>query len=143
MSRGDAPGRGRGESGPGRGSGSGGRRSPARRGSEPGKGREGGPTPVGQALGEFLRKHGLEGEVEGQAALARWEEVVGERIAGVARPTGVSRGVLFVEVASSAWLAELTLMRHDILRRLNGGEGGKVDRIVFRLAEERRSGSEG
>lgn len=101
----------------------------------------GGPSPLGEALGEFLRKHGLEGEVEGQAALSRWEDVVGERIAGVARPTGVARGVLFVEVESSAWLSELNLMRHDILRRLNAGEGGTVDRIVFRLAEERRSGS--
>lgn len=96
-----------------------------------------GPTPLGDALGAFLKKHGLEAEVHGQSALARWEEVVGERIAQVARPTGVGRGVLFVEVRSSAWMNELTLMRRDILARLNAGQGeARIERIVFRLAED-------
>ena len=96
-----------------------------------------GPTPLGEALGAFLKKHGLEAEVHGQSALARWDEVVGERIARVARPTGVARGVLFVEVRSSAWMNELTLMRRDILARLNAGQGeARIERIVFRLAED-------
>ena len=93
-----------------------------------------GPVPLGDLLPGFLRKHGLEGEVEAQEALARWDDVVGPAIARVARPTGVSRGVLFVEVRSSVWMSELNLMRRDILARLNAGPGGgRIRRIVFRI----------
>lgn len=109
----------------GRGSGKGG-----------GSGR-GGPERIDEVLGAFLKKKGLEGEVEGQEALDRWAEVVGEKIARVARPMGLARGVLYVEVRSSAWMSELNLMRHQILARLNAGrDGGRVERILFRLAEE-------
>jgi len=101
------------------------------------RGRGQGPTPLGEALGDFLRKHDLEQEVAGQAALVRWEEVVGGRIARVTRPTGIARGILYVDVASSPWMSELTLMRHDILARLNAGrKEGRVERIIFRLAED-------
>lgn len=93
-----------------------------------------GPVPLGELLPDFLRKHGLEGEVEAQEALARWGEVVGPAIARVARPTGISRGVLFVDVRSSVWMSELNLMRRDILARLNAGRGGgRIRRIVFRI----------
>lgn len=99
--------------------------------------RRGEPVRLDELLGDFLKKHGLEDEVEGQAALERWPEIVGERIAAVARPTGLARGALFVEVRSSAWITELATMRHEILARLNAGrEQGRVERIVFRLAEE-------
>lgn len=93
-----------------------------------------GPVPLSDVLPDFLRKHGLEGEVEAQEALARWETAVGSGIARVAQPTGVSRGVLYVEVRSSAWMSELNLMRRDILARLNAGlDRGRVRRLVFRL----------
>jgi predicted nucleic acid-binding Zn ribbon protein len=96
----------------------------------------GGPERLDELLGSFLKKHGLEDEVEGQAAVRDWDDIVGERIARVARPTGLSRGVLYVEVRSSAWMNELNLMRHHILARLNAGrERGRVERILFRLAE--------
>ncbi len=93
-----------------------------------------GPVPLSDVLPEFLRKHGLEGEVEAQEALARWDAAVGSAIARVARPSGVSRGVLYVEVRSSAWMSELNLMRRDIMARLNAGlDQGRIRRLVFRL----------
>ncbi len=100
-------------------------------------GGEHGPTPLGEALGSFLQKHGLDREVKGQEALSRWDETVGDRIAEVTRAAGVARGVLFVEVASSAWMSELNMMKRDILARLNAGRDGveRIERIVFRLAE--------
>lgn len=97
---------------------------------------ENAPERVGNLVSGLLRKLGISREVERQEALVRWREVVGERIAAVTRAKAVSSGVLFVEVRSSAWLAELNLMRHEILRRLNAGQGeGRVERIVFILSE--------
>jgi predicted nucleic acid-binding Zn ribbon protein len=101
------------------------------------KGRgEGGPDRVGELLAGLFRKWGLERELATQSAVDRWPRVVGERIAAVTTARSVSSGVLFVEVRSSAWMNELDLLRHELLRRLNAGqEGGRVERIVFVLAE--------
>ena len=97
---------------------------------------EGKPDLVGDLLPRVFHKLGVAVEIERQEALERWEGVVGERIAAVTRATAVSRGVLFVKVVSSAWLTELNLMRHDIMRRLNAGRGeGRIERIVFTLSE--------
>lgn len=99
----------------------------------PGDGR---PDRVGDLLGGLLRKWGVDREVARQGAKDRWAGVVGERIAGVTRARSVASGTLFVEVRSSAWMNELNLMRHELLRRLNAGEAeGRVERIVFVLAE--------
>jgi len=108
-------------------------------GKGPGSGRGAGDeaSRVGDVLAGLLRRLGLEEELAGQTALSRWDEVVGERIAEVTRARSVSRGTLFVEVRSSAWLSELNLMRHDILRRLNAGETeGRIEKIVLVLAED-------
>ena len=96
-----------------------------------------GLQPLSKVLSNVLGELGLTKEVARQRALERWEAVVGERISAVSRATGVSRGILFVRVSSSAWLSELNLMRGDILRRLNAGQGdARIDRIVFSLEPE-------
>jgi predicted nucleic acid-binding Zn ribbon protein len=98
--------------------------------------KDGRPDRVGDLLGGLLRKWGVDREVARQGAMERWPDVVGERIARVTRARAVSSGTLFVEVRSSAWMNELNLMRHELLRRLNAGEKeGRIERIVFVLAE--------
>jgi len=98
---------------------------------------KGGPTPLGEELAAFLRKHGLEDEVEAQSVVARWDEVVGPKISEAAQAVGVAQGVLFVEVRSSAWITELNFMRRELIARLNAGRTkGRIERIVFRLGEE-------
>lgn len=101
-----------------------------------------GPDRVGDLLSGLFSKWGLKGELERQDSLVRWPEIVGEGIAKVTRPRGVARGVLYVEVRSSAWITELNLMRHEFMRRLNAGKAeGRVERIVFVLAEDPDSAS--
>jgi len=91
---------------------------------------------VGDVLPRVFRTLGITDEVARQEALVRWTEIVGDRIAEVTSATSVSRGVLFVRVVSSGWMTELNLMRHDILRRLNAGQGrGRIDKIVFTLSK--------
>ncbi len=91
---------------------------------------------VGDLVGDLLQRLGIEEEIAGQGVLLRWDKAVGEGIAAVARARAVSRGTLFVEVASSSWMSELNMMRREILSRLNAGQDeGRVERIVFTLAE--------
>lgn len=104
--------------------------------NEPSGGR--GAYRVGELLPRVLKELGVSGELASREALAAWDTLVGEHISAVTRPTAVSRGVLFVRVASSAWLSELQMMKHDILRRLNAGRSEwRIRRIVFSLEERR------
>ncbi|HEX2091364.1 MAG TPA: DUF721 domain-containing protein [Longimicrobiaceae bacterium] len=94
--------------------------------------RAGQPQLVGDVLARFLSRSGLEGKVEAASVLTEWAERVGPQIAAVTEPLRVSEDTLFVAVATSPWMMELTLMKADILRRLNAGKKeGKIEQIVF------------
>ncbi|MSR22026.1 MAG: DUF721 domain-containing protein [Gemmatimonadetes bacterium] len=102
----------------------------------------GAPERVGDVLTGVLGALGLTEALARQGAIVRWREVVGERIAHVAKAITVSSDVLFVQVDSSAWLSELSLMKQDILRRLNAGQKeGRIEKIVFTLSERSGKGS--
>lgn len=58
---------------------------------------------------------GVAAAVRTHRIVTEWREMVGERIAARTWPDGLKDGVLWVRVASSAWLHELTLMRDQIL----------------------------
>lgn len=99
--------------------------------------RGGDPDRVGELLSGLLSKWGIKGVLEEQGLLDRWPEIVGAPIARVTRVRGVARGVLYVEVRSSAWMSELNLMKHEFMKRLNAGrDEGRIERIVFLLAED-------
>lgn len=79
-----------------------------------------------------LAKLGITERVKRAEVVADWKELVGPRIAGVARPAGVRGETLFVAVESAAWRNELSLMRPQLLAKLNAGRTeGRIERIVF------------
>ena len=96
-----------------------------------------GPTRVGDLLDDILTKRGLRTQIRRIGALDVWSGAVGEKIAGVTESKTVVASTLFIEVRSSAWLMELSLMKDALLERVNaelGGEG-TIDRIVLTLME--------
>ena len=94
-----------------------------------------GPTRVGELLGDLLEKRGLRTQILRIGALDVWSDAVGERVAEVTEAKTVVASTLFVEVRSSAWLMELSLMKEALLERVNAelGEEGTIDRIVLTL----------
>lgn len=96
----------------------------------------GGPVRVDTVLSEVLQKHGVQKQVKRMSLIDLWPEVVGEKLAEVTRVKGVDEDALFVEVRSSAWIMELSLMKDRFLERVNERlEEAPIDRIVFVLAE--------
>lgn len=96
-----------------------------------------GPMRVGDLLGDLLAKRGLGTQIQRIGALDAWSGAVGEKISEVTEAKTVVASTLFVEVRSSAWLMELSLMKEALLERVNvelGGEG-TIDRIVLTLME--------
>ncbi len=96
-----------------------------------------GPTRVGDLLDNLLERKGLGLQIQRVGALEVWAEAVGEKIAEVTEAKTVVASTLFVEVRSSAWLMELSLMKDALLERVNAGLGGEgtIDRIVLTLME--------
>jgi hypothetical protein len=66
-----------------------------------------------------LKARGVSGAVREHRLVTSWHEVVGERIAARTWPTGLQRGVLWVQVANSAWMQELSFLKEAIARSAN------------------------
>lgn len=95
-------------------------------------------TPVAEVLEGYLDRTGLGDSLARLAAMDEWAGAVGDRISAVTRPVEVRGETLVVEVLSSAWINELSMMGELILERLNArGAGPPVGRIRFRLAEKK------
>jgi hypothetical protein len=91
---------------------------------------------AGDAVKAALAFHGISDEVRAQRVLTEWFDLVGPKIATRTRPYGVTERVLVIEVASSAWLHELNLLRAQILAGLleRLGEPRLFDELKFKLA---------
>ncbi|TMQ04218.1 MAG: DUF721 domain-containing protein [Deltaproteobacteria bacterium] len=99
-----------------------------------------GPQTASAAVAAALAFRGITDQVRAGRVVTEWTELVGARIAQRTRPEGVTDRVLWVEVASSAWLHELSLLRAPLLAGLRDrlGEPALFDDLRFRLAGQRR-----
>ena len=93
-------------------------------------------TRVDEVLAGVLEKHGVQKQVRRIEVLELWPEIVGEQLARVTRVRGLDEDALFVEVRSSAWLMELSMMKEGFLERVNTRlSESPIEKIVFVLAE--------
>ena len=77
------------------------------------------PAALGEVLSGLLEQSGLAERVEQAALLPEWPELVGPQIAAVTEPRSVSAdGTLWVAVRTHAWMAELSLLEPELLRKL-------------------------
>ena len=62
-----------------------------------------------------------------------WESIVGDQIAKVTTVQRIDNGVLFINVATAPWRAELTMKRTEIMEKINHAVGRHiVKEIRFR-----------
>lgn len=95
---------------------------------------------AGSAVGDVLAFHNIANEVRAGRLETEWTELVGPRIAQQTRPDTVRGRTLWVEVASTAWLQQLDLLKPQILAGLleRLGEPKLFDELKFRIASGRR-----
>lgn len=96
--------------------------------------------PAASAIVRALQHHGLADEIRGQRVISEWTELVGPKVAARTRPEGISERVLWVEVATSAWLHELNMLKAQLLKGLieRLGEPRLLDDVRFKLAGRSR-----
>jgi predicted nucleic acid-binding Zn ribbon protein len=92
------------------------------------------------AVAAALALHGITDQVRSGRVITEWSDLVGAKIAQRTRPDGVTDRTLWVEVATSAWLHELNLLRPQLLKGLSErlGEPSLFDDLKFRLAGRHR-----
>jgi predicted nucleic acid-binding Zn ribbon protein len=81
---------------------------------------------IGDVLPGVLRGLGLADGLAGWRSVSEWPEAVGEAIARRTRAVSFHEGVLMVEVEGAAWRHELSVLKRDLIRRLNQRLGGAV-----------------
>jgi len=93
-------------------------------------------TTAREAIRAALDFHGIADDVRGERVITEWTELVGPRIAQRTRPDRIADRVLWIEVATSAWLQELNLLKPQLLKGLleRLGEPALFDDLKLRLA---------
>lgn len=93
------------------------------------------------AIAEVIAKHGLDDELRAHQIIVQWPHLVGERIAKRTWPDGLAKRVLWVRVASSAWLHELTLLKGQLMAGLVAAlpSPSLFDELRFHLGSRRAS----
>lgn len=84
------------------------------------------PVSMKDALRRTLDALGLRKQIREAGAAQVWAEVVGERIDRVTRVVAVRDGVIYLSVESPTWSQELSLMKPEIIDKLNERLGEKV-----------------
>jgi hypothetical protein len=95
---------------------------------------------AGTAIASVLKLHGITDEVRAERLVTEWTDLVGAKIASRTRPHGVYERVLVIEVATSAWMHELNLLKPRLLEGLvtRIGAPALFEDLRFRLAGANR-----
>ncbi len=81
---------------------------------------------IGGAIRDLFESLGISGRIREYDAVVRWNEVVGEQIARVTEAVKIDKGVLVVRVHNGPWRNELTLLKDDVIEKINAALGEKV-----------------
>jgi len=81
---------------------------------------------VSGVVARVLRGLGLEDGLRGWRAVEAWPETVGPSLARRTRAVEYRDGTLVVEVDGSAWMHEMSLLKRELMQRLNARLGADV-----------------
>jgi len=68
---------------------------------------------------EFAVQSGLAEKINNRRVFELWSEIVGKKISGAAKVTGVENGTVYIETKSSTWMVELNLRKEKLINLLN------------------------
>jgi predicted nucleic acid-binding Zn ribbon protein len=73
------------------------------------------------ALDKILREYKLSNDLEAYRVFTDWRDLVGDRLAGHAKPVRINDGILYVEVDDPLWLVQIKYMKGSILQKIDSG----------------------
>ncbi|HYA88920.1 MAG TPA: DUF721 domain-containing protein [Nitrospirota bacterium] len=91
---------------------------------------------LSMTLGKILKNRGFQGRLHEYRIFGQWERCVGAMIAHHAQPQSVRGGRLLLIVDSPAWMQQLTLLKPEIIEKLNTSLGrAAIKDITLKLGE--------
>jgi len=95
---------------------------------------EKGMIPIGDVISKVLETCRQLPDSELARIWELWDSIVGEVIAGNARPEAYKGTLLLVNVTSSAWIHHLHFLKKDIIHKINQAFGKTmVEDIKFKI----------
>jgi predicted nucleic acid-binding Zn ribbon protein len=85
---------------------------------------------LSRILGSLMKVRGLQGRMSEYRIFGQWEKTVGSVIAGHAQPVSVRGSKLFVAVDSPAWMQQLSLLKPEIIEKVNRSLGKEAIREI-------------
>lgn len=77
-----------------------------------------------------LKQLGIQKRYNAESAIIHWRQIVGEKIAAHAHPVSIQRDLLFVAVSNSVWCHHLSMMKEDIITKINAFIGDRLIRDI-------------
>lgn len=77
-----------------------------------------------------IKKLGIAKRYNAESAIFHWREIVGDKIAAHAYPVSVQRDLLLVAVGNPVWGHHLSMMKQDIIAKLNSFIGDNLIRDI-------------
>jgi predicted nucleic acid-binding Zn ribbon protein len=101
---------------------------------------EAGPKTLGYLLNSYFAKGGTPGaieRIEEARALLAWEHYVGPAAAQVSRALRIRNGALTVIVKDPMWMQQLSLLKHEILKKYHKDFPRLIIKTIFFTGQER------
>ncbi len=81
---------------------------------------------IGSIIKDVVKSSGMKSNLNISNIFNRWKEIVGDEICKKAKPFRITRGILYVSVATSTWANELNLMSDQLIKKINSFIGEEV-----------------
>ena len=82
--------------------------------------------PLSALINQFLRQEGLETPLLQKRLLDAWVEVMGATIDGYTAEKAIRNQTLFIKLTSPALRADLSMMRTELIKKLNSKVGAMI-----------------
>ncbi|NLA26657.1 MAG: DUF721 domain-containing protein [Firmicutes bacterium] len=86
---------------------------------------------LGQIIEKVLRKRKMWLQYKQYLIIEQWDKLVGKEIAAVSSALSLQRNVLRVQVSDSTWVYHLTLLKPQLIEKINGYAGEKLVSDIF------------
>jgi hypothetical protein len=86
---------------------------------------------MADVLAGVVSRLGVERNLDDYRLWVAWDDVVGPAVARNAQPSKLDAHRLVVAVKNATWMQELSLLRHDLCRKLNVWMGREVVSEIF------------
>lgn len=86
---------------------------------------------LGPVVEKLLRSYNLWQGYQQHSLVESWDSIVGSALAEVSRAETITKGMLRVAVKDSVWSYHLSMLKPQLISKLNNHAGSKIVKDIF------------